>query len=430
MNKGRTHLFYGWWIVLVAAFTLLLGPTSIVAFSFGMFLKPLLQEFHSNRGAISLAFTLYSTTVSLGLLFAGRLIDRLGPRRVILVFNFLTGLILVSANLCSGRIWQLYVLYLALGLTSFGVAPVSYCHLISYWFDRYRGLALGIMMSGLGAGALIMPSAAHYLIARFGWRTTFGFSGAAILSISMPVLILFLKEKPELIGLVPDGSAYPFTRYKASDIHSGLSFRQALHTPALWLLLGACVLVAGSTSACFVHMAAILTGKGFSGQTAAFATSAIGGGLLVGRVGSGYLLDRFFAPRVATLMFVCAGVGMGVLRVASSLDLAFAAALCIGLGLGTEVDAMAYLASRYFGMRSFGAIYGFIFASFGLSAGLGAFLMGAGFDATGSYALPLALFCLATLTGAALMMCLGPYRYERQAVQDHGSELQVLEAGS
>jgi predicted MFS family arabinose efflux permease len=347
---------------------------------------------------------------------------------VILLFNFLIGLILVSASFCSGTIWQLYIFYLALGIASFGVAPVSYCHLISYWFDRYRGLALGIMMSGLGAGALVAPSSAHYLIEQFGWRVTFDFSGAAILSIGMPVLILFLKEKPELMGLVPDGDTRAFPRSKAFDVDSGLSFRQALHTSTLWLLLCVCALVAGSTSACFVHIASILTDKGFSGQTGAFATSAVGGGLLVGRVGSGYLLDRFFAPRVATLLFVCAAIGMGVLRVGNSLDLAFAAAFCIGLGLGAEVELMAYLASRYFGLRSFGAVYGLIFASFGLAAGFGAFLMGTGFDATGSYALPLALFCIATLTGAALMLCLGPYRYERPAVQDRGPELEVLEA--
>jgi predicted MFS family arabinose efflux permease len=430
MSKARTRVFYGWWIVLVAAVSLFLGPTSIVAFSFGMFLKPLMQEFHSNRGSISLAFTLYSTIGSLGLLFAGGLIDRLGPRKVILVFNSLTGLILVSASFCSGRIWQLYMFYVALGVGSFGVAPVSYCHLISSWFDRYRGLALGMMMSGLGAGALVAPSAAHYLIERFGWRMAFCFSGAAILSIGMPVLILFLKEKPDPMGLMPDGGTRAFPRAKAFDLDSGLSLRQALHTPTLWLLLCVCVLVAGSTSACFVHIASILTDKGFPGQTAAFATSAVGGGLLVGRVGSGYLLDRFFAPRVATLLFVCAATGMGGLRVGSSLDLSFAAAFCIGLGLGAEVELMAYLASRYFGLRSFGSVYGVIFASFGLAAGLGAFLMGAGFDATGSYALPLALCCIATSAGAALMMCLGPYRYARAAIQAHGPELEVREAES
>ena len=121
---------------------------------------------------------------------------------------------------------------------------------------------------------------------------------------------------------------------------------------------------------------------------------------------------------------------MGLLRIAGSPGLAFAAAFSIGLGLGAEVDVMAYLTSRYFGLQSFGAIYGFIFATFGLSAGSGAYLMGAGFDATGSYALPLTLFCIATLIGAALMLRLGPYRYGRTALHERGPELQIPESES
>ena len=97
-----------------------------------------------------------------------------------------------------------------------------------------------------------------------------------------------------------------------------------------------------------------------------------------------------------------------------------------GFGLGAEVDIMAYLISCYFGLRSFGAIYGFIFACFGLSAGLGAYFMGAGFDATGSYALPLTLFSIATMVGAALMLHLGPYRYQMALADDQGPELQML----
>jgi predicted MFS family arabinose efflux permease len=164
--------------------------------------------------------------------------------------------------------------------------------------------------------------------------------------------------------------------------------------------------------ACLTHIAAILADRGTSAQAAALATSLFGGGLLFGRTGSGYLLDRFFAPRVAALIFGGAAVGIGLLRIATSQELTLAAAFFIGLGLGAEVDIMAYLTSRYFGLRSFGTIYGVIFAGFGLAGGLGAYLMGAAFDATGSYALPLALFCFATLIGAALMLRFGPYRYQ------------------
>jgi predicted MFS family arabinose efflux permease len=342
----------------------------------------------------------------------------------------MAGLAFLSANLCSNKIWQLYLFYAACSVASCGVAPVSYCDVISHWFDRRRGMALGFIMVGLGAGAVVQPSAAHSVIAQFGWRAAFSCSGAVILLISLPVLALFLKEKPEQMGLEPDGGGYGFAQSNPRDSDSGMSFGEAVRTPTLWLLLCAFVLVSCSASGCSAHIAAILADHGVSARTAAFATSILGGGLLVGRAGSGYLLDRFFAPRFAAVIFACAAAGMGLLRIADAQGAAFAAAFAVGLGLGAEIDIMAFLASRYFGLRSFGAINGFLFAGFGLASGSGAYLMGTGFDATGSYALLLTLFSIATLIGAALMMCLGPYRYRKSLPDDQRPELQVIEPES
>lgn len=426
MTKARARLFYGWWIVLTSALGLFLGPIPITIFAFGVFLKPLVQEFHSGRAGISLAFTLHSVVVALGLPFAGRLIDRFGARKVILPSTFMAGMILLSVSFCSGRIWQLYLFYAALGVASCGTAPVSYCDVISHWFDRYRGLALGITMLGLGAGALVMPSAAQHLIARIGWRLTFGAIGAAILVITVPVITTFLKDRPESMGLLPDGSAYPVDASPEENTDLGLSWREASRSRTFWLLICAFVLVAASVQACLTHIAAILADRGMPAQAAALATSLFGCGLLVGRTGSGYLLDRFFAPRVAALIFACAATGMGLLWLAGSQELAFGAAFFIGLGLGSEVDVMAYLTSRYFGLRSFGAIYGITFAAFGLAGGLGTYLMGAAFDATGSYALTLAIFCLATLIGASLMARLGPYRYQIRPAGESRAEVGML----
>jgi MFS family permease len=405
----REKVFYGWWVVLTAALGLFLGPIPIVVFSFGVFLGSLTQEFHSGRGAVSLAFSLHNTILAFGLPLAGRLVDRFGARKLILPSTFMVGLILLSTYFCSGKIGQLYLFYLAVGLVGCGAAPVSYCDVISHWFDRYRGMALGFMMAGLGAGALVMPSVAQYLIARFGWRLAFGMVGAAILVITLPVVATFLKERPEPMGLLPDGSPYAVTPSSGLDADLGLSWREAWHAPTFWLLFCAFILVSASVQGCFTHIAAILADRGNPAQAAALAASLFGGGLLIGRTGSGYLLDRFFAPRVAAAIFGCAAAGIGLLRIAGSRQLAFAAAFFIGLGLGAEVDIMAYLTSRYFGLRSFGAIYGFTFGGFGLAGGLGAYLMGASFDATGSYELALALFFIVTLIGAALMMRLGPY---------------------
>jgi predicted MFS family arabinose efflux permease len=283
-------------------------------------------------------------------------------------------------------------------------------------------------MLGLGAGALIMPSATHYLIARFGWRLTFVIVGAAILVITVPVVATFLKERPELMGLLPDGRSHAVTAFARLDADLGLSWGEAWRTPTFWLLFCSFVPVSASVQACLTHVGAILADQGAPARAAALATSLFGAGLLVGRAGSGYLLDRFFAPRVAAFIFGCAAAGMGLLRIAGSQELAFAAAFLIGLGLGAEVDIMAYLTSRYFGLPSFGAIYGFVFAGFALAGGLGAYLMGAAFDATGSYELALTLCSIVTFIGAALMMRLGPYRYQNSPPGEGGPELELLQS--
>jgi predicted MFS family arabinose efflux permease len=284
-----------------------------------------------------------------------------------------------------------------------------------------------LMMLGLGSGALIMPSAAQYVIATFGWRFGFGIVGAAILLITVPVLTIFLKERPEQMGLSPDGRTAFITASPAPETDPGLSWREARHNPTFWILLCAFMLVTASVQACLTHIAAILADQGASARAAALGSSLLGAGLLVGRTGSGYLLDRFFGPRVAAIIFTCAAAGMGLLGIAGSRGLALAAAFLIGFGLGADVDILAYLTSRYFGLRFFGAIYGLLFAGFLLSGGLGTFLMGLAFDARGSYVLALGLFCSATLIGAALMLRLGPYRYQARVRDEHGPGLQVAQ---
>jgi MFS family permease len=415
-------------VVLSSALGLFLGPLPVVVFSFGVFLGPIVRDFHSNRGQVSLAITLYSFVLAFGLPVAGRLCDRFGPRRIILPATFLAGWILISARFCSGDIWRLYVLYVALGLVSCGVAAVSYSHIISQWFDRRRGLALGVMMAGLGFGGIFWPIAVQYLIAEFGWRTAFGVAGAAILLIALPVLTVFLKGNPAEIGLGPDGVADSLPTSLLTEARTGMTLSEASRTPPFWYLFCAVTLVSASFQACFAHLTAILVDRGATAQIAALGTSLLGAGLLIGRTASGYLMDRCFAPRLAALVFGCAAAGMGLLLV-NSQALAFAAAFLIGLGVGAEVDIMAYLASRYFGLRFFGAIYGSIFMALSLAAGLGQYLMGAAFNATGSYALVLTVFLIATLLGSTIMLRLGPYRYQSAPVRRQARRsFQTLEA--
>ena len=411
MQNARPKVFYGWWVALTAALGLFLNTATIIVFSFGFFAKAIGQEFHTGRARISLAFTIHNLTSAFCIPLAGRLVDRYGPRRALLPFTVLLGLILLSSWLLSDAIWQLYVFYFALGVVSGGAGAMPYTDVVSHWFDRRRGLALSVMMLGMGFGAIVIPSVAQGLIATLGWRLAYSVFGLSILLIPLPVVAAFLKERPETMGLLPDGAAPSQVSTPVGVNDLGLSLHDAVRTSEFWTMLCVLFLVTASVHACFIHLPAILTDRGSTAPLAAFASSLFGVGLFLGRVGCGYLLDRFFAPRVAAWLFAAVAIGIALLGLGHAIWSVCIAAVLVGLGIGAEVDIIAYLTSRYFGLRSYGVIFGWIWAVFGVSGGLGAYLMGFGFDKTGSYVAPLIGFFCAAVLAAFLSATLGPYRY-------------------
>ena len=189
-----------------------------------------------------------------------------------------------------------------------------------------------------------------------------------------------------------------------------MTFQETWHTGTFWLLVSAFFLISVSFHGYIIHLVPLLTDRGLSAQSAALTVSLAGGAALIGRVGVGYLLDRFFAPYVAVCFFGGFALGIFLLWSGTMGGLVFVAVVLVGLGLGAELDFMPYAISRYFGLRAFGEIYSYTFAAFTLGGVVGPLLMGAGFDATGSYSLVLATFGIAALTAAGLMIGLGPYR--------------------
>jgi MFS family permease len=403
-------IFYGWWIVLVAGIGLFMGYGPIISFTFGVFFKPLNAEFGWSRAQISLAFSLSLLVMSGVFPLIGRLVDRFGARRVIVPSVLLFGLGLISLSFLSAHLWHLYAIYIVLGLVGGGTAPIPYSNVITHWFDKRRGLALGVTMVGLGLGTFIMPSLAQTLITAVGWRQAYVLLGLMAMVVAIPVVGLFLKETPHMLGLEPDGEP-SHTRTTQADIQrEGMSPHEAWHTGTFWLMVSAFFLVSASVHGCLLHLSPLLTDRGLSPQSAALAASLLGGAVLLGRVGAGYLLDRFFASAVAVSFFCGAALGFLLLWSEASGSFAFVAAFLVGLGLGAEGDLIAYLVSRYFGLRAFGEIYGYAFAAFTLGGVVGPLLMGIGFDSTGSYTMVLGVFVIATLAAAGLMSRLGPYR--------------------
>ena len=394
--------FYGWWIVAVSAIGLGLGYAPIIVYSFSVFIKPLTQDLHSNRASISLAFTLANLLTSISSPLVGRLADRFGARRVILIATAIFASLLISAPLLSNKLWSFYLFYGLLGFVGSGPAPIPYVKVISRWFDRHRGLALGLTMVGIGTGAIAMPFFAQRLIAMLGWRSTYMVIGILVLVVSVPIVAIFLKESPEERGLLPDGASVARNIGQKQNSDEGLSWWEARRSATFWVMVGALFLVGASVHGCVLHLAPLLSDQGLSPQGIALAITVLGTALMIGRVASGYLLDHAFAPRVAMWIFGAVAFGIALLRTAAGTRLVFLAVFLIGLGMGAEVDIIAYLTSRYFGLRAFGEIYGYAFASYTVAGALGPWLMGLGFDRSGSYGSVLVGFLLATSLAAGL----------------------------
>ena len=409
MPSSRNRVFYGWWIVATAALGLFFGEPSIGVFSYSVFLKAVSRDFHVGRGAIAFAFTLHNLCTASLTPLIGFAIDRFGAKRIVVPATALVGLTAICAKLIGSALWQYYVFYLLLGILGPTAGPLPYSAIISRWFDRKRGLALGLMSLGSSLAAIAYPPIAQRLITQHGWRSAYAIFGVAILVVPILFLSVFLKEDPQREGFLTDGLASANTNPVVHSKVEGLGWDQIWTSRMFWLIVCAFFLAGCSAHACILHLAAMLNDRGASPQAAANAVSIIGVAMLFGRTGSGYFLDRFFAPRVCAVLFGQAAVGIAVLAAGASGPLAIVAAFMVGVAFGSEVEVIAFLVSRYFGLRSFGVAFGSGFASFVFAGALGTYIMGVGFDRTHSYAAPLLLMFFAMLLATILLTQLGPY---------------------
>jgi MFS family permease len=366
--------------------SLSLGP--LLVYTFGVFAKPLAREFNSNRAAIALAVSLVDIMVAVMAPVAGRLVDRFNARWVIVTSNLALVACLVGLSLVTPPLWHLYALYALAGAVGTGTVAVTSSRVVANWFDRNRGLALGLSSAGVGIGIFVMPSLVQFIIDEAGWRQAYLGIGVASLVIAVPLIAIFLRATPEEVGLLPDGIGAMLAVTVATapkEPPAGMTTAEALRTRTFWQLCAAFFCVSACVNGTLGHLAPLLTDQGISGRQAALATSIFGAATIVGRIGNGYLVDRFFAPRVAGALFAAAAIGLAMLWGGFTGWPAFIAATLLGLAIGAESDVMPFLISRYFGLRSMATLFGVLFGSYTMGVAIGRYLLGAGFDATGSY---------------------------------------------
>ncbi|HEX8601824.1 MAG TPA: MFS transporter, partial [Pseudoduganella sp.] len=309
------------------------------------------------------------------------------------------GLCLAALALFATTPASFIAIYALMGVAAAGQTPLPYAKAISAWFDHRRGLALGLAMSGVGLGAALVPQLAQYLVAHGGWRSAY--LGLAVLvtvvglaAVSLAVREPVAAERPRVAGDLP-----------------GLTGAQALRAPCFWQLAAAFFAVAIAANGTIAHVVPLLVDRGIAPAVAAGAMAFAGIALTFGRLLAGWLLDRVHAPYVAAFFFAMPLAGIMLLLTNPAPQAAALAVVLVGLGLGAEVDLIAFLLSRYLGIRSFGEIYGYLFCVFMLGSGVGPYLMGLSFDRLGSYDPALTGQCVALAVAALLLVKLGPYRY-------------------
>jgi MFS family permease len=408
-DAAKTRVFRGWWVVVVAIVGQCFGLSTVLVYTFGIFAKPLAGAFHASRGSIALGVSLLDVAVTFSAPAVGRIVDRFGARRVIVLSQLALVACLLGLSVARPPLWHMYVLYALAGATGVATVSVTYARVLANWFDRKRGLALGLASTGIGLGAFIGPSLAQIFIDSFGWRLAYVGLAATTLLIALPVVALFLVERPEQLGLQMDGAEGHELMEGGASVVSGMTVGEAVRTPTFWLLCGIFFTVGACGNGTGAHVAPLLTDAGESTRSAAFAASMFGFASIFGRVGNGYLVDRFFAPRVIACMFGAATVGVAMLWFGCTGTAAYFAMFLIGLAIGAESDVMPFLISRYFGMRSMGELFGCAFGSYTLGNAVGRYLIARGFDATGSYQLPMKVATLALLLATVATFLLRRY---------------------
>ena len=376
-------IYYGWWIVATAAVGMSTGPGQFAFGALGLFMIPLHDEFGWNRTEVSLALTCFTAALALTIPYIGKLVDQHGSRKILLpsyiVFAFLLALIPVLVD----QLWILFVLFALIGSLGAGANALPYLRSISAWFDRRRALALGIAMGGSGMGYVYVPPAVQYMIDTHGWRSAYFMLAAVTLVVAVPLVYFVLREAPASADIEGIDELRQQETAERHESHIPLSI--LLKRPLLWQLFIIFCLLSFTLYGVLAHLSPMLRDRGMSPGSAALVQSTLGMALVVSRVIIGFIMDRFFAPFVAVTCFLLSAFGVCLLAIGAIDSLAFIAAVCIGISMGAEIDMLAFLAGRYFGVENFGRVYGILFTSFLIGTSAGPVIYGMVYESLGSY---------------------------------------------
>lgn len=400
-KRGYGEFKTGWRVVLASMLGIGLGLSPLPFYTTGIFAPYLVKAFGWKIGQIMGGITVTTLMVLWAGPLVGLLAVRFGVRRVAIISLVLFAFAFMGFAFSNGSLTLYYATWAIVAVVGAGSLPITWTRAVNHAFEDRKGLALGISLMGTGLFGFFSKNLTAGFIQAFGWRGAYVCLGLMPLLIALPIALFMFHDRD------PGPRGAETVRPPAV----GLTLRETLRQWRFWVMAFAFIPISFALAGPIPNMENILKGGGLDQATILHLTPFIGLSALTGRLTGGWLLDRFWAPGISLVILCAPGLSCWLL---SQGPLTFPAALgsifLIGFAVGVEYDLMAFFVARYFGMRSYTAIYGILYVFFSIGAGLGPLMFGRSFDATGSYKTILQASFVMLVIGAASFLTLGRYR--------------------
>ncbi|GAB4350512.1 MAG: MFS transporter [Candidatus Abyssubacteria bacterium] len=397
MKTVESKLFYGYYIV-GACFIILFMLWGMVLNTFPIFFRPISQNMGWSREGLSYALLAGAVGVIISAPIAGKLIDRIGAKPVMIAGTLIIGVGLLLGSQVK-ELWHICTIFgfIGCGLMCASIIPCSF--IISNWFISRRGTAMGVAFVGTSVGGAIMSLVANEIILRWGWRTAFVFSGLTILCVVVPTIQFVIRTHPSEMGLKPYRTSEP---EDGVDDNWGLSVKEAFGQKAFWQIAAIMLIVGLVTGGVGNHLPSFLQDKGHSERAASFAWSFVMWVMILGKLAVGPVSDRWGAKNAMAVACVMFAVSIPIFSVGNPYALVLFSAALYGFASGAPLTANPLLIAENLGTKNFGALYGVLNILGTLGGAVGPVVAGASFTRLGSY---LPVFYLFAGCGLAAAVC-------------------------
>ena len=392
-----------WWNVLAGSLGAALGAGIVMGYGFGILAQSMIAELGWRRDIVASMYGAFSFGSGLGMLLLGWLISRYGIRIPAVTLSIVFGICFASIAVIPPNQLTYLLLFAIIGVSGAACSAMPYSVAVSGFFNRDRGLALGLVIAGSGVGCMLLPHLAEALVNGAGWRAGFAVMGLGPGLIAAAGLTFLVRT--------PRGAVATAPRLEKAASEDRSAFALYVRSRHFWLIFLPILCVSIATSGVVGNLVFLFSDRGIPLALIPTLLSVTGLCAWIGSLMGGFLLDRVFAPYVAATIYVLTTAGILLLAFVPGTVFAFVAVSLIGLAIGSEAEIITYLVGRYFPLGDFSRIVGIIWVSWAWGGGAGILLGGESFALSGSYIPALLFFAVVLALAASLVVLLGPYKY-------------------